>query len=388
MNKRGKKIIKKRTLINAGVFLVIFVTATAMLLCGCSFFDEDDSWTSQDESGYEDEWDTYDDDDWETSDGQEDEVVSSDVMEENPLEADEPSQTTQMEEDKPSSGSSGQESSSANDNKKKTKKKLTKVQRYKRAKKKLAYKEWKGRPYRVVNENKPYFTKKQMKKARKSYKKFGRLDSRRRCTFARASLSKKTMPKSNEERQDISFIHPSGWRSGQSWERMHLIGWALSDENANARNLITGTHYCNTVGMLPFEERINHYIRTTSNHVLYRVTPVFRGKELVARGVLMEAKSVEDKGKGICFNVYCYNVRDDGSKINYSTGYVKEKSAEGDQTRSNKERKYVLNVSSMKFHYPSCTGAKSIADHNKRTVKATRKELIKQGFKPCGLCEP
>ena len=317
MNKRGKKTTKKRTLINAGMFLIVFITATAMLLCGCSFLDEDDSWTSQDESGYEDSWDTYDDDDWYTYDDEEDDVVSSDVIENNPLEADEPSSTDQQEADKPSSTSDG---------KKKTEKKESKTSRYKKAKRKLAKSEWKGRPYRKVNDNKPFFTKKQMKKARKSYKKFGRLDKRGRCTFARASVSKKTMPKANEEREDISFIHPSGWKSGKSWERMHLIGWALSGENANPRNLITGTHYCNSTGMLPFEERINYYIRRTSNHVLYRVTPIFRGKEQVARGVMMEAKSVEDKGKGICFNVFCYNVRDDGSEINYSTGYVKEKS--------------------------------------------------------------
>ena len=211
-----------------------------------------------------------------------------------------------------------------------------------------------------------------LKKARKNYKKFGRLDRRWRCTWARVSLSRLSMPKEGEERKDISRVHP----------------WALSGENANDRNLITGTHYCNVTGMLPFEERINSYMRSTDNHVLYRVTPVFQGKELVARGVLMEAESVEDKGRGICFNVFCYNVRDDGSKINYKTGYVKETSTEGDTSRSNKERKYVLNMNSHKFHFPSCRGAKQVADHNKRVVRATRKELMKRGYDPCGICEP
>ena len=393
---RGEKRHNRKPLIKTGVFLIIVVLAASMTLFGCYFSDDEDQWSGQDEYSYDDSWNddydeddgwSYDEDDDQTYDG-DDDVVSSDVLEDSPIEAEDPPAGSGNDQGQAaSSGNTDQNGTSAG----KTdgsKKKGTQKSRYKKAKKKLAKLKWKGKPYRKVNHNKPFFTKKQLRKARKSYKKFGRLDRRGRCTYARASLSKKTMPRANEEREDISFVHPSGWKSGQSWERMHLLGWALSAENANPRNLITGTHYCNTVGMLPFEERINSYIRYSGNHVLYRVTPVFRGKELIARGVLMEAKSVEDKGRGICFNVFCYNVRDDGSKINYNTGYVKESSPEGDMSRTNKERKYVINMNSGKFHFPSCQGVTEMADHNKRVVKATRRELIKQGYEPCGMCEP
>ena len=393
---RGEKRHNRKPLIKTGFFLIIVVLAASMTLFGCYFSDDEDQWSGQDEYSYDDSWNddyeeddgwSYDEDDDQTYDG-DDDVISSDVLEDSPIEAEDPSAGSGNDQGQAaSSGNTDQNGTSAG----KTdgsKKKGTQKSRYKKAKKKLAKLKWKGKPYRKVNHNKPFFTKKQLRKARKSYKKFGRLDKRGRCTYARASLSKKTMPRANEEREDISFVHPSGWKSGQSWERMHLLGWALSAENANPRNLITGTHYCNTEGMLPFEEKINSYIRYSGNHVLYRVTPVFRGKELIARGVLMEAKSVEDKGRGICFNVFCYNVRDDGSRINYNTGYVKESSPEGDMSRTNKERKYVINMNSGKFHFPSCQGVKEMADHNKRVVKATRRELIKQGYEPCGMCEP
>ncbi|MDO4860745.1 MAG: DNA/RNA non-specific endonuclease [Bacillota bacterium] len=379
---------QKALFVKTGLFLMIVVLASSMTLFGCSFSDDEDQWTGQDDYSYDDSQDDdyAEDDNWSYDGDDEDDVISSDVMEESPIEAEESSTDPGNDQGQnASSGNTEQSGTSAVDS---NKKKGTQKSRYKRAKNKLAKLKWKGKPYRIVNKNKPFFTKKQLRKARKSYKKFGRLDKRGRCTYARASLSKQTMPKANEEREDISFVHPSGWKSGQSWERMHLLGWALSDENANPRNLITGTHYCNSVGMLPFEERINSYIRYSGNHVLYRVTPVFRGKELIARGVLMEARSVEDKGRGICFNVFCYNVRDDGSKINYNTGYVKESSLEGDMSRTNKERKYVINMNSGKFHFPSCQGVKEMADHNKRVVKATRRELIKQGYEPCGMCEP
>ena len=379
--------LKKESFIKTGAFLVIVCFVASMTLFGCSFSDDEDQWSGQDEYSYDDSQDDDYDEDGGWSDD-EDDVVSSDTPDESYSEAEEPSAGSGNDRGPNASSGNKKQNGMSADNINGSKKKATQKSRYKRAKKKLAKLKWKGKPYRKVNHNKPFFTKKQLRKARKSYKKFGRLDRRGRCTYARASLSKKTMPRANEEREDISFVHPSGWKSGQSWERMHLLGWALSAENANPRNLITGTHYCNTVGMLPFEERINSYIRYSGNHVLYRVTPVFRGKELIARGVLMEAKSVEDKGRGICFNVFCYNVRDDGSKINYNTGYVKESSPEGDMSRTNKERKYVINMNSGKFHFPSCQGVKEMADHNKRVVKATRRELIKRGYEPCGMCEP
>lgn len=398
-NRRSDKGIKKRFFI----LLLCMVTAAAMLFSGCTIVEEDTAWEEQDESYYDGDSVYYDPDEgtWSGLDDEDDEDVSSEVIQDNPLEADESNESSGQSGNAGSgqaaggnsSGSNAQNGQSGNGGNVQNAggnggKIIGKTALYKKTKRKLAKLAWKGYPYKVVNKNRPFFTKKMLRKARKSYKKFGSLDKRWRCTWARASLHRSMQPGQNEERGDISMIHPSGWRSGQSWERMHLIGWALSGENANARNLVTGTHYCNVSGMLPFEIRVGDYIRATRNHVLYRVTPIFRGKELVPRGVQMEARSIEDKGKGICFNIYCFNVRDDGSKINYRTGFIKEKTTEGDNTQSGASRKYVLNTSSMKFHYPSCMGAKSTADHNKRVVKATRKELMKQGYEPCGLCEP
>ena len=135
------------------------------------------------------------------------------------------------------------------------------------------------------------------------------------------------MPSADDEREGISNIEPSGWINkeydnvdgGYLYNRCHLIGYQLSNENANEKNLITGTRYMNTEGMLPFENEVADYIKETSNHVLYRVTPIFEGDNLVASGVQIEAKSVEDNGEGICFNVYCYNVQP-GITIDYKTG--------------------------------------------------------------------
>lgn len=133
------------------------------------------------------------------------------------------------------------------------------------------------------------------------------------------------MPK--EERESISNVYPSGWKQakynnvdgGYLYNRCHLIGFQLTGENANEKNLMTGTRYFNVEGMLPFEDMVADYIRETKNHVLYRVTPKYKGNNLVASGVQMEAKSVEDKGKGICYNVYVYNIQP-GIKINYANG--------------------------------------------------------------------
>ena len=247
-----------------------------------------------------------------------------------------------------------------------------------------------GKLYVKLNGNKPEFTSEELKEAKESYKFFGDLDKHGRCTVAQASLSYDTMPDQDKEhRGDISEIHPSGWHSGMEWERMHLIAWALCGENANVYNLITGTHDCNYNAMRPWEGQTAKYLQNNPRkHVLYRVTPVFRGKELIARGVQMEAESVEDKGKSLCFNVFCYNVRTDGAAIDYKTGRIDYTNASGKEEKPNDKRLYVLNTNSKKFHYPSCDGVKDIADHNKKEVKATRQELINQGYDPCGFCEP
>ena len=214
------------------------------------------------------------------------------------------------------------------------------------------------------------------------YEYYGSLDNLGRCTGAYGLLGEETMPQSGQERGDISSVHPSGWAKAQNWERCHLIAWALSAENANPSNLITGTHYLNYDGMRPLEEEVEHYIWNTGNHVLYYVKPYFSGDELVARGVQMTAKSVEDNGKGISFNVYCFNVTP-GAEIDYKTGIVTTEEQAAQDART-----YIINTRSGVFHYPSCDGVKEMSEHNKKQVTATRSELTAQGYTPCGYCEP
>lgn len=184
-------------------------------------------------------------------------------------------------------------------------------------------------PYVIINENEPEFSQDDF--TTKSFEKYSELDFFGRCGTAFTNLSIDTMPSAYEERESISSIEPSGWINkkydivdgGYLYNRCHLIGYQLSAENANEKNLITGTRYMNTEGMLPFENKVAEYIKETRNHVLYRVTPIYEGDNLVANGVQIEAKSVEDNGQGICFNVYCYNVQP-GIEINYKTGESKE----------------------------------------------------------------
>ena len=189
--------------------------------------------------------------------------------------------------------------------------------------------DYKNEPYVILNNNEPNFENSKLKA--ESFEEYSNLDSLGRCSTAYACLSIDTMPSSEDERGNISDIEPSGWinkeydniEGGYLYNRCHLIGYQLSNENANEKNLITGTRYMNTEGMLPFENKVAEYIKETNNHVLYRVTPIFEGNNLVASGVQMEAQSVEDNGKGICFNVYCYNVQP-GIIIDYATGESKE----------------------------------------------------------------
>lgn len=262
---------------------------------------------------------------------------------------------------------------------------------YASAKVHLAKKSYSGRPYIAVNGGKPYFTSAEIRRAKKSYLKFSSLDRYYRCRAAKASLTLSRMPGEDEERGDISSVHPSGWRSGMGWERCHLVGWQLSGVNAEPRNLITGTQYFNVTGMLPFENSVAHYLESNpGHHVLYRVTPVYRGKEQIARGVLMEGKSVEDKK--ISFNIFVFNVQP-GESINYKTGVVRDKSgssssADSKHTAGSAKRTYVVNTNTGKFHYPSCSAAKRTLPKNKETVKASRRELIREGYDPCGICEP
>ena len=174
--------------------------------------------------------------------------------------------------------------------------------------------------YVIINDNQPFFTEEEI--VRESYEKYSKLDGLGRCTVCMACIGVDLMP--TEERESISQVTPSGWVNAKYdgqyvYNRCHLIGFQLTGENANRENLITGTRYLNIEGMLPFENMIADYIKETGNHVMFRVTPIYEGDNLVASGVLMEAWSVEDNGKGVCFNVYAYNVQP-GVIIDYATG--------------------------------------------------------------------
>lgn len=183
--------------------------------------------------------------------------------------------------------------------------------------------EYTDKIYININNNVPYFEESDY--TIESFERYSNLDSLGRCGVAFANISKETMPPEGDERGSISSVKPTGWEQAKYdgeylYNRCHLIGYQLSDENANELNLITGTRYFNVEGMLPFENKVADYINeNVNNHVLYRVTPVFDGNNLLATGVEMEAYSVEDNGQGICFNVFVYNVQP-GVTIDYATG--------------------------------------------------------------------
>lgn len=259
--------------------------------------------------------------------------------------------------------------------------------------------EYDGEPYVQINNNQPEFEEYELTTV--AYEKYSRLDELGRCGEAEACVGEETMPA--EERESISEVRPTGWVNqkydsvdgGYVYNRCHLIGFQLTGENANKENLITGTRYMNTEGMLPFENRIAEYIRETENHVMYRVTPVFEGEDLVASGVQMEAESVEDNGKGICFNIYVYNVQPKIT-IDYATGENWE-SADKDSTEqegsanskaTQQKQLYIINKNTGKFHDPGCSGVKDIKDRNRQEYRGTRDELTDQGYEPCGRCRP
>ena len=188
--------------------------------------------------------------------------------------------------------------------------------------------EYNGEAYQVLNDNVPQFTEKQ-KKSTKAFEKYAALDSLGRCGVAFANICEELMP--TEKRGNIGQVKPSGWHTVKYdtvegkylYNRCHLIGFQLAGENANEKNLITGTRYLNMEGMLPFEDEVADYVKETGNHVLYRVTPQYEGDDLLAQGVQMEGYSVEDQGEGVCFNIFAYNVQP-GIEIDYSTGDSKK----------------------------------------------------------------
>ena len=242
-----------------------------------------------------------------------------------------------------------------------------------------------GRPYVVLNDNEPYFEETDI--TGNSYESYSELDHLGRCGPAMACIGQDIMP--TEERGAIGQIKPSGWVMAKYpfvdgkylYNRCHLLGFQLTGENANEQNLITGTRYFNVEGMLPFENMIAEYVRETGNHVLLKVSPIFEGENLVASGVVMEAKSVEDVGEGICFNVFVYNVQP-GVEIDYLTGESKEIEFSGEK------KEYILNKSSKKFHENWCENAKDIKAKNKEVFTGTKQEVIIRGYLPCGSCKP
>lgn len=254
-------------------------------------------------------------------------------------------------------------------------------------------------PYVYINNGVPSFTAEEITIT--AYEFYSELDSLGRCGYTMACIGKEIMP--TEDRGSISSVYPTGWIQAQYdcvdgtylYNRCHLIGFQLTGENANKKNLITGTKYLNNEGMLPLENMIADYIKETNNHVMYRVTPIFKGNNLLASGVHIEAYSVEDEGDGICMNVYVYNVQP-GVAIDYATGAsalsgepLPETPPDEEQSSSTTgEQDYTLNTNTKKFHNPSCSSAQSTSEQNKQQYHGTREDLIAQGYSACGVCNP
>lgn len=253
--------------------------------------------------------------------------------------------------------------------------------------------------YTVINNNVPQFAYNEITTI--AFENYSELDDLGRCGEAFACIGEEIMP--TEERGAIGQIKPSGWQMAKYdivdgkylYNRCHLIGYQLSGENANEKNLITGTRYMNVEGMLPFENMVAAYIKETKNHVMYRVTPIFEGDNLLAKGVQMEAISVEDGGKGVSFNVFVKNVQP-GVEINYldgtsklESGNISDKIHEQEkQNAQNKDTMYILNTNTMKFHNKNCSCIKDIKPNNKEIFNGLKTWLIDNGFSPCGVCNP
>ena len=271
-----------------------------------------------------------------------------------------------------------------------------------------------GKAYISVNGNVPYFTAAELTTT--SFETYSDLDTLGRCGVTYACIGQDLMP--TKERGSIGMVKPTGWHTVRYddlvdgkylYNRCHLIGYQLTGENANTQNLITGTRYLNIEGMLPFENMVADYIQETDNHVLYRVTPIFEGNNLLANGVLMEGYSVEDKGAGVSYCVFAYNVQP-GIEIDYATGESKladsaqqeeQKTATVTPTPSPEPEKqepatgseasqadYILNTNTKKFHYPTCSSVNDMKEKNKQEFFGTRDEAISNGYSPCGCCKP
>lgn len=248
-----------------------------------------------------------------------------------------------------------------------------------------------GEAYTVINNNVPYFKDSDL--TTESYEFYSDLDNLGRCGPAMASIGKDLMP--TEKRGSIGMIRPTGWHTvtydgiegKHLYNRCHLIGYQLTGENANEKNLITGTRYMNTEGMEPFENMTADYIKETGHHVLYRVTPIFKDNNMVASGVLMEAESVEDQGKDLEFCVYCYNVQP-GITIDYSTGDSrKADSRSAGKSDPVSSAPYIGNRNTMVFHYAWCSSVTDMKDTSKVPF-SDRQQAVSAGYTPCHKCNP
>ncbi len=256
--------------------------------------------------------------------------------------------------------------------------------------------EYSGSPYVVLKDNVPEFNEEQ-KTSTSAYEYYSPLDSLGRCGVTHACVGKELMP--TEDRGEIGSVYPSGWVQNEYdsslvdgryiYNRCHLIGFQLTGENANKENLITGTRYMNVEGMLPFENMVADYIKETGNHVMYRVTPIFEGKNLLAKGVQMEAYSIEDEGKEICFHVFVYNVQP-GISFNYLTGenWLSEDAPPANNQATGEEEKYVLNTNTKRIHRENCSLISSIKDQNKKIYYGTKQSLLDKNYTPCNTCKP
>ena len=271
-----------------------------------------------------------------------------------------------------------------------------------------------GSPYTEIHDNVPFFNDEDLTAG--AFESYSDLDALGRCGTAFANVCRAIMP--TEKREEIGSVRPTGWHTvkydgidgNYLYNRCHLIGYQLSGENANEKNLITGTRYMNVEGMEPFENMVADYVKETDGHVLYRVTPLFEGNNQLASGVLMEAESEEDRGGSILFNVFCYNVQP-GITIDYADGSssgpaftgsdaggktdgTKDQAPERENAGDGKnlqnqpaEAAYIGNCSTGKFHRPDCRGVARMSDANK-VFFSTRKEAVADGYEPCGICHP
>ena len=248
-----------------------------------------------------------------------------------------------------------------------------------------------GSPFVNINNGIPEFSSSEI--TTKSYEYYSELDNLGRCGVVHACIGRDIMP--TEERGSICMVKPTGWHTVKYdcvdgkylYNRCHLIGFQLTGENANEENLITGTRYMNVDGMLPFENMVADYVKETGNHVMYRVTPLYKGNNLLANGVQMEAYSVEDNGDGICFNVFVYNVQPQIT-IDYATGESSYNGTviEPDDDYETQSASYVLNKNTKKVHLPSCYSVDQMKESNKDYYSGNLDDLLSRGYSLCKNC--